>query len=347
MATRPCANCGAPLAPAQDWCLQCGSAAPASLLGGAPRWRPGAAVLAALALLVAGAAGAAYAALSKSSGHPRSPARSVAQAPAFVPPASTATPGTVVPGGAGARAGAPSTVKPTVPLGKLKIKLPGTAGKGLHIKTPAAAVPIAPGAATGSPSIRPIKVPHVTAPALAPKAVGAPKPGASGGASSEAEAPSPIVLDTNAAATYDPYAYPVAGFGDPRLAIDGDPSTGWSARVDPAVAPRMAEGLIVDLKTPQKLSALTLTTSTPGMTVQVYGASGTAAPSSITDPAWKRLSPLRLDKKRQLRIALLNSSTAFRFVVLWISRAPASALGTPQAPGRVSVNELELFAAQR
>ena len=109
----------------------------------------------------------------------------------------------------------------------------------------------------------------------------------------------------------------------------------------------MAEGLIVDLKTPQKLSALTLTTSTPGMTVQVYGANGTAAPSSITDPAWKRLSPLRLDKKRQLRIALLNSSTAFRFVVLWISRAPASALGTPQAPGRVSVNELELFPAQR
>src|SRR5205823_12193091 len=143
----------------------------------------------------------------------------------------------------------------------------------LHLKTPAASLPLAPGAATGSPSIGPIKAPHVTAPAVAPKAVGAPKPGASGGASSEAEAPSPIVLDTNAAATYNPYAYPAAGFGDPSLAIDGETSTGWTARVDPAVAPKMAEGLTLELKSSRKLSAAALVTTTPGMTVQVYGTS--------------------------------------------------------------------------
>ena len=37
----------------------------------------------------------------------------------------------------------------------------------------------------------------------------------------------------------------------------------------------------------------------------------------------------------------------YRFIVLWISQAPASAVGTPQAPGRVSVNELELFARKK
>jgi hypothetical protein len=39
----------------------------------------------------------------------------------------------------------------------------------------------------------------------------------------------------------------------------------------------------------------------------------------------------------------LKSAKAVRFVALWISKAPAVSVGTPQAPGRVSVNELELF----
>jgi hypothetical protein len=112
------------------------------------------------------------------------------------------------------------------------------------------------------------------------------------------------------------------------------------------VAPRMAEGLLIDLKTPQKLSALALTTATPGMAIQIYGALGHAAPPSITDPAWIRLSGLLVAKKGVTRIALSNPKRAFRFVTLWISKAPASAIGTPEAPGHVSVNELELFPAR-
>jgi hypothetical protein len=50
-------------------------------------------------------------------------------------------------------------------------------------------------------------------------------------------------------------------------------------------------------------------------------------------------------KKRHQRITLRESQRAFRFVTLWISRAPAASVGTPQAPGHVSVNELELFPA--
>ena len=63
-----------------------------------------------------------------------------------------------------------------------------------------------------------------------------------------------------------------------------------------------------------------------------------AAPSSITDPGWVRLSGVRVDKKRSLRLPLADSKRAFRFVALWISAAPPSAR-------HVSVNELELFPA--
>ena len=41
------------------------------------------------------------------------------------------------------------------------------------------------------------------------------------------------------------------------------------------------------------------------------------------------------------------SKAAHRFVVVWLSEAPASSVGTPQAPGRVSLNELELFPVKK
>jgi hypothetical protein len=149
-----------------------------------------------------------------------------------------------------------------------------------------------------------------------------------------------IVLDTNAASTYNPYSYPASNFGDPARAIDGDTSTGWSARVEPSVAPRMAEGLLIDLKSAQRVSALELVTSTPGMQIQVYGATGSAAPASVTDPAWKRLSGVLVEHKRRDRIRLSGARQAHRFIAVWISSAPAGAT-------RVTVNELELFPAAK
>ena len=40
----------------------------------------------------------------------------------------------------------------------------------------------------------------------------------------------PILLDTNAASTYNPYNYPESEFGDPSLVIDGETGTAWTAR---------------------------------------------------------------------------------------------------------------------
>src|SRR5262249_29888561 len=148
--------------------------------------------------------------------------------------------------------------------------------------------------------------------------------------------PTPVELDTNSASTYNPSGYPEGRFGDPSLAIDGDPSTGWSAQVDRASPPRVGAGLAIDLRSPQRLSAAQLVTSRPGMTGQLFGTTARTLPAKITDPAWVGLSSATVLSDRHVRLPLAESTKAFRFVVLWISKAPDGS----SASARVSVNEL-------
>jgi len=329
---RQCSKCGAPLADGQDWCLQCGTGAPDSLRTRTPTWRSAAVILTTLAILVAGAVGAAYAALSKGRGK-AAPATTIAQAPAPTPatttPAPTPLPPAVTSTTPAPKIGVPTTIKPSAPP-----KIP------LSAPTPTPTIPaVTPSREAGgsTPTGKQKKAANPSTPV---------------GDANNAEA---LLLDTNAAATYNPYNYAASNFGDPSLAIDGDSSTGWTALVEPSVAPKMAEGLVIDLNTPRKLAAVGLSTTTPGMTVQVYGADGEAPPSSITDPAWVALTPALQVKKKHSRIKLGGSTPtvqqaakkSHRFVVLWISQAPASAVGTPTAPGHVSVNELELFPLKK
>jgi hypothetical protein len=325
-AQHSCAKCGSPLSSGQDWCLQCGAGAPDSLHSRAPSWRSAAVILGAVAVLVAGAATAAYAALSKG-GSSRRVATSVAQ----VPPPAVATPATPgVTGTPTTKIGTPTTVKPLVPGAIVKPpKIPTTAPTPTTpaVSTPTPKIPTAVNPSSGSGSATPAAEPTQEA----------------------------ILLDTDAAETYNPYNYPASNFGDPSLAIDGDTTTGWTAQVEPTVAPKMAEGLAIDLHTARKLAALAISTSTPGMTIQVYGANSATLPTSITDPSWVTLSPSRVDAKKHLRIKFGGATQAsklaakkpYRFVVLWISAAPAASVGTPQAPGHVSVNELELFPLKK
>jgi hypothetical protein len=296
--------------PTQEWCLQCGASAPGSLVTRTPLWRSTATVLAATAILAVGAAAAAYAALSKTG--------------------TKAHRTTVV-----ARAPAPVPVTPVTPTTPPKAAVPPAATK--PAKTPAV-----------KPATKPPKIPLTPA---APKAK-TPAPAATPPAKATPKTPAtkphaaPITLDTNAVTSYNPNGYPPATLGDPSLAIDGETSTGWTAQVDPAIAPKMAVGLVVDLKSARRLSELSLVTSTPGMGIQIFGSIAAAVPPAITDPAWTQLSGYLVEKKRHVVVPLRHSTTAYRFVTLWISAAPAASVGTPQAPGRVSVNEVELFPAK-
>ena len=106
------------------------------------------------------------------------------------------------------------------------------------------------------------KLPAVTPPAVGPAGTNTPSRRRPKSQATrpvgEAHSPNALLLDTNAASTYNPYNYTAANFGDPSLAIDGDTSTGWTALVEPAVAPKMAEGLLIDLNTPRKLVGVAL-----------------------------------------------------------------------------------------
>jgi hypothetical protein len=264
-------------------------------------------------VLVLGAAAAGYAALSKSSPRPRSVTTTAPQA--AVPPSAAAQPTPTVP----PPATTGKTPTPAVPVKPPKIPLTATIPKaGTKAVTPPAVTP---------PATIPPAAPKTTAPAEPPQ-------------------PAAIVLDTNAASSYDPAGYPAASFGDPSLAIDGDTSTAWTAPVNPSTAPAVAEGLLIDLKSSRRIGSIELVTSTPGLTVQIFGSAAAKAPTTVTDKAWVKLTRAVVVHKRHAHLKLGNAAHGFRFITVWISRVPASAVGTPQAPGRISLNEVELFPAR-
>jgi hypothetical protein len=324
-AAHTCARCGYAMAPGQDWCLECGAGAPGSL--GTPGWRSAATIFGVVAVLVLGAVAAAVAALTKSPAKAPVVITTVAQAPA--PATTTPTAPGSTPTTPGALAAIPK-VKSTLPLGTVKPpKIP------LAAVTPKASEK----AATPSTGAK------TTTPTSTTPSGSSPSGSSTGEKTSEESQQAAILLDTNAAKTYNPYGYPAANFGDPSLAIDGDTSTAWTAEVNPSTAPKMAVGLVIDMKDKLRVGALQLVSSTPGMHIQVYGANVPTAPESIVDPAWIPLSSPRTVKKKRLRISLRDSSKAFTFITVWISQAPQSALGTAEAPGHVDVNEVELFPA--
>jgi len=308
----------------QDWCLQCGAGAPGSL-GAGPGWRTGGAILAVTALLVIGASVAAYAALTKPKPKPK------AVAVAIKPPA--VTPTTPVPGattGGGGAPGIPTTVTPTTPT--IPAQAPTPAPKGSEPSEPV----FPPETKTGSGT-------KSTSGSNGAKEEGAKEESAQEKpeSSSGAEPPSPILLDTNAASVYNPYAYPAALFGDPSLTIDGEAKSAWTAQVQPEKAPHMAEGLLLDLKSSQKLGSAAVKSTTTGATVEIYGANGSTLPTSITDPTWTRLVGLKVLKKKDTTFQLKTKGKSFRYVVLWLVKAPAGS--TAAKPGKVAIDEFELF----
>ena len=108
--------------------------------------------------------------------------------------------------------------------------------------------------------------------------------------------------------TYNPYDYPASGFGDPSLAIDGDPTTAWTAQVDPATAPKMAQGLLIDLKTKQKLAAvqadhLDAGDDGPGLRRQQPHRAGVDH-----RPAWVRAQPLATSRRSTRAIKLRDAN---------------------------------------
>ncbi len=333
-----CKNCGAAMVDGQEWCLQCGAGAPGSLASERD-WRPLALIGAVGAILLAGAGTAAYAALNQTPVKPP-PHVLVAEVPeatTSTPPSTLSTP-TATPGGVGTSPGstpgrAGTSSGSTLGLPSSTIKPP---------KLPAVVPTPSTGALSPSHTTTPLPLStpsHTTTPTT-PTSTTPANTTTGSTTTPTTPTPNPILLDTDAASTYNPSGYPASFFGDPSLAIDGEPTTSWTAQVEPKVAPLMAAGLALDFKTPTQLGSLEVITSTPGMTVEVFGANGSALPTTITDPAWTRLSPPHLVKKKNGIVKLHTDGKGYRFLVLWLIKAPAASVGTPEAPGHVSIGEV-------
>jgi hypothetical protein len=343
---RTCANCDTPIQDDQQWCMRCGMAQPGSL-GERTNWRALTALALVAMFLVAGAAVAGAAALNGKGAATQTAPVTVAQVPAPVAPGTTTSPATTpptptTPGAPATPGGTTTTTKPP-PVGSSggssgNFLFPSSTTKPPKIPAPAT-TPKSALPTTGGSTNESSTNPSETGSSKTNTTTGESK---SNGGSTQAEQPSPLLLDTDAASTYNPYHYPDANFGEPALAIDGEASTAWTAQVNPSVAPRMAEGLLVDLKSPTKLGSVKIHTTTPGTTVQIYGAGGSKAPASITDPGWTQLSSSHVLKKTQ-RVRLSTAGRQYRFLVVWLVKAPAGLTGSGQAPARVSLNEVELF----
>ncbi len=335
-AERTCTNCEAPLRNGQEWCLQCGAGQPGSLGSERPNWRP-LGTLALVAVLLTGAAAAAgTAALSKHK-TPAPRTLTVAQAPIPTTP-TTSTPTASTPVAPGT-ASTPKIPVPKAPKGGTGANNPLFPSTGKPPQIPSStSTPKSSG--TGTSTGAGESTQNSTTGASEKSSTTESKPNGE----TKAEQPSAILLDTNAASTYNPYGYPETGFGDPALAIDGEVSTAWTGQVQAHSAPNMAEGLLIDLNSATKVGAVKLITQTLGMKVQIYGARGHHPPATITEPGWTLLSSAsHVLKKKSTHLKLRDGAKGFRFVLVWVVKAPASAIGTPQAPGHVDLNEVELF----
>jgi hypothetical protein len=266
-----CEVCGAGMARGQDWCLECGTAAPGRL-GARPGWRAAFTVVGLTTVLLMCAVVAAYAALTGDAERTASapvagdgnPIVANTPAPAAAPaPGAPVQPGATGPNTAPPANGIPKPVIPVKPV------------------PPAKNTPLLPSPSAGKPGDSP-----------APGAKGDSGPAASG-----ATAPAPvsalIALGKDAAKTYNQPARAGAEFGPAAYAVDGTPSTVWDVVV-PADGQPIGAGLVIDLGKPYALSSLKLATATPGFTVEIYGAkSAKQLPVDVIDKRWIHLTDKR------------------------------------------------------
>lgn len=276
-----CETCGAAMQRGQDWCLECGTAAPGRL-GQKPGWRAAFTVVGLSTLLLCAALIATYAALTTDAERTASapPAGSAAPITA-APDTAAAPPAVVTPGATGPGVTAPpAPVSPLVP--------PPNPPQG------ATNTPVTPPAAP-PPAAQPPAAPPPAAAGTGSTGTGTDANGGNGSTGATAATTDAVTIEfkKDAAQTYDPIKRAGAEFGPPEDAIDDKPDTVWDVTV-PADGQPIDAGIVVDLGKPYALRSLRIETPTDGFTVEVYGAkSAKQLPEDVIDKRWIHLT----DKK--------------------------------------------------
>ena len=276
------------MAPGQDWCLECGTAAPGRL-GRRPGMRAATTVVALTLLLVAGAVTAGYAAISGDAGQdtakpPAASGAPIAQAPPstpVAPPPTTAAPATPLP-----TVKPPTTATPAPPVSH-----PATPAPTTSTPAPATSTPT-----TSTPSTTPSK------PATPPI--------------------EPVDLGADAASLYDPYTRSKSS-SDPADAYDGDTTTAWKVTTV-GDGQEMQVGLVVDLGKKRSIKQLKLHTGTPGFRIETYAADTAQLPPDILDTRWAHLHN-KSGVAKDDTVALASDSHKYRYVLLWFAKPPKKA----------------------
>jgi hypothetical protein len=306
---RACPSCGAPAATPQRWCLDCGHELPGPRR---PGLRSAVGIATTLAVLVGAASAGGYTLLQDDK-QPPPPATTVAQAPpttATLPPATqeptpyTPAPSTPLPSTASNTRGGTSS------LGGSSSSSSSTGGTGGSTSGSTSS------GTSGAGSVQPDTQTTTTTPqkpqyALTDIALGA------------------------AAVAYAPYAGSDVDLGDPSRVVDGSTRTAWKApgAADPAAPPQV--GVYVDLASKETVRKLVLQTPTPGMSVEIYGATS-GPPAAITDPDWDHLTS-RSGVAAKTTIKL--PAHPYRYMLVWI-------VGAPPDGARPAISELSLLSLQ-
>lgn len=320
-----CPSCGAGMDAGQDWCLECGSAAPGRL-GTRPGWRAALTVTSVTMVLVLGAVVAAYAAMTTDATRDtRDGQTNGAPIQAQVPPPPAPTAPTTTPPATGEE---PSIPAPQAGSSDSQAEpIPGGDGGG------------APGGGGGGGDAAPSGGGGGGAPAPSSSGGGG---GGSGGGSPAPAPPAvgPIALAAGSGSIYDPSDRSGARFSDPTGAYDGSEARGFTISV-PGDGDPFGAGLAFRFSDPRKLRSLEVATETEGFTVEVYGSASGTRPPDILDNRWANLGR-RTDVQDGTRISLDSDEVnRVRHVAVWITTVPRGT-GAEEGSSRRMVNLNEL-----
>jgi hypothetical protein len=154
----------------------------------------------------------------------------------------------------------------------------------------------------------------------------------------------PIDLGVDIATVYDPYDSAVDQT-DPSDSYDQDRETVFTVTTD--VEKDMAIGLDFDLETPQRVEKVYFRTTTPGFTVEVYGAEG-KLPPDILDTRWKQLAIRKsagTAKGKDGLVKITFEPASYRHIVLWFTKSPPAGAdsGAPAESATVGISEVRIL----
>lgn len=298
----------------QDWCLECGTAAPGRLSAARPGWRAVGTTLALTLVLVGGAGAASYAALSSDANQEAATGATGAGTPvAQAPPTVPALPAPVAPAPDATPA---PTVKTPAP------KLPTAPKTTAQVPTPAPSTPAPAPTPTPAPVVP--KAPASTSTTTPPKAEAPAAPRGQGtsatgsGSSTTLAGADPLTLADGSVAVYDPYGR--AGTpGDTAGAYDGDPATTFKLSADGSG--ELQVGVVVDLGERKKVRGVELDTTTKEGRVEIYATDSATLPTDILDTRWDHpASRAALDGAERIRFP--GGGANYRYVTFWFTVPP-------------------------